>query len=326
MLMKINKSSKPDIPSEDSRTAEPTGRIGSMVGYPLVLACDEGYAMPLATTLRSVCESNEANWPLQVHVLTDGFSAEMRSRVETSLPSGAANIHWIQVDLEDFQEYRLLSHVSAMTFARLDIPALFDGKTERVLYLDADILVLGDLAQLWRADLRGAPIGAVTDLFVNTNLKSGLSEQIVGIPRVANYFNAGILLFDIRKCIASGVTQRALEYLRENPNSPYADQDALNVACDGIWTALDPRWNFQGHDGCRIDRLAGSERPSIVHFITNRKPWKPSSTSYNARLYDQFRSRTLFRRSPKERVADAVATLWHRACSWVAKVTTARTR
>ena len=120
---------------------------------PIVLACDEGYAMPLATTLRSLCENNRQHWPLQVRVLTDAFLQEMRRRVAGSLPEGATLLRWIEVDVESFQGCLLPRHVSPMTFARLDIPRLFEATASRVLYLDADILVIGDLPALWTADM-----------------------------------------------------------------------------------------------------------------------------------------------------------------------------
>src|SRR5690242_282960 len=97
----------------------------SPLGCPLVLACDEGYAMPLATTLRSAAENNRSLWPLNVTVLHDGFSNDMKEKVLRSLPNGSAQIRWVPVDLSTFKESRLLDHVSRMTFARLQIPSLF---------------------------------------------------------------------------------------------------------------------------------------------------------------------------------------------------------
>jgi lipopolysaccharide biosynthesis glycosyltransferase len=276
---------------------------------PIVLACDERYAMPLATTLRSLAESNRAHWPLDVHVLTDGFSESARDRVLRSQPLGAMQIRWIAVDLQAFEQFGLLDHVSRMTYARLQIPRVFGEDIAEVLYMDADVLVLGDLGGLWSTDLEGAPIGAVTDHHVDADLKLGRHERTQGVPRVAHYFNAGILLMNLAAWRRQGVAERALDYLRLHRESPYSDQDALNVACDGLWKPLARTWNYQDHHCIRIGRLPAAARPAIVHFITSTKPWKPSSSSVNAGLYDSFRDRTQFRRSPEEKVRDAVSTL-----------------
>ena len=51
---------------------------------PLVLACDEAYAMPLATTLRSIADHHRTHAPLEVHVLTGGYSEATRRKVVDS--------------------------------------------------------------------------------------------------------------------------------------------------------------------------------------------------------------------------------------------------
>ena len=146
-------------------------------------------------------------------------------------------------------------------------------------------------------DLRGAAVAAVRDHHVDSDLKSNLRDRTVGVPRVRDYFNAGVMLIDLPEWRRQRISEKALQYLHEHCNSPYSDQDALNVACDGMWKELDSTWNFQNHHVTRIDRQPPTRRPAIVHFITSSKPWKPSSSSINAALYDRFRRRTRFRRS-----------------------------
>jgi lipopolysaccharide biosynthesis glycosyltransferase len=272
----------------------------------LVLASDDAYAMPLATMLRSIAESNRANWPLDVHVLTDSMPDATKARVLRSVPDGAMHLRWITVDLSQFKHLGLLSHVSSMTYARLLIPHLFPDCVSRLLYLDTDMLVQGDLAELWRVDLGGMPVGAVLDHHVDADLRVQRRTQSDDLPTVRNYFNAGVLLFDLAACRRSPLFENALAYLRAHPESTYADQDALNVAFDGRWQEIDTTWNFQNHHVTRIARLPASRRPAIVHFITSSKPWKVSSTSVNAALYDAVRSRTQFARSPAERAAAAL--------------------
>jgi Glycosyl transferase family 8 len=88
----------------------------------------------------------------------------MRTMVEGSLPAGSAQIQWITVDLKQFSRYEgLTTHVSTMAYARILIPDLLPETRSRLLYLDADLLVLGDVAPLWTVDLQGAPLGAVLD-------------------------------------------------------------------------------------------------------------------------------------------------------------------
>jgi lipopolysaccharide biosynthesis glycosyltransferase len=277
----------------------------------LVLACDEAYAMPLATALRSIVEANRGNWPLDCHILTDGFSEAAKRRVSESLPDGAARIQWVAVSMEPFRGFYTAPHVSVMTFARLLIPRAFPDTVSRLLYLDTDILVLDDLMPLWETDLEGAVVGAVLD-GLDRHLTSG-TRTFAGVPRVRGYFNAGVLLIDLERWRKQGISEAALEYHTRFPSSPYMDQDGINVACDGLWKCLDSGWNFQDHFARKIEAIAKHERPSIVHFVTGLKPWKVSSGSINASFYDSFRSRTKFRRSAREKYLDVLGTSWYRS-------------
>ena len=111
---------------------------------PIVLACDEKYAMPLATALRSIVDANCRNWPLEFHVLSEGFSAATREKVLLSLPERSASVRWVSVDLSPFKAFETISYISKMTYARFLISYILPTTVSRVLYLDVDILVMGD--------------------------------------------------------------------------------------------------------------------------------------------------------------------------------------
>jgi lipopolysaccharide biosynthesis glycosyltransferase len=284
----------------------------SIVTCPLAFACDAGYAMPLATTLRSIAEANRSWWPLEVYILSDGFPENTQKRVIDSLPEGSSSIRWLPVDLTAFAGFSTLKHISAATYARLLIPSMLPDQVHRALYLDADLLILDDLAPIWQADLEGAVLGAVLDERLSTHIKMG-KTSLAGLPRVRGYFNAGVLLVDLARCRAERISERALEYLERYPHSPYSDQDALNFACDGLWKKLDPRWNrYQVDLEKPLSVLSAAERPGIVHFHGWLKPWDARSLNLNDGFYDSFRSRTLFARTPEERLRRAPFVIWSR--------------
>jgi lipopolysaccharide biosynthesis glycosyltransferase len=102
-------------------------------------------------------------------------------------------------------------------------------------------------------------------------------------------------LIDLKRWREQQIAQRAVRYLEEHPQTPFADQDALNFACDGLWTKLDPRWNFHDrHWEVNIAGIEPSQRPGIVHFATPLKPWLRRSISVNREFYNGFRRRTFF--------------------------------
>jgi lipopolysaccharide biosynthesis glycosyltransferase len=290
-------------------SAEALTRGSGQTFLTTVVAADAAYAMPLATTLRSLAENNRRAWPLDIHVLCDGIDAKTKQSVSGSLPNGSASISWHPVDFSSFTNYSPAPHISKMTYARLLLPQLLPT-TDKVLYLDSDILVLKDLGPLWNADVGNAVLAAVLDPLddhIKCN-KPGLEKA----PRVTRYFNAGVLLIDLVRWRSERISERAIEYLDNFPLSPFSDQDALNVACDGRWKELGPEWNFQQGPTQNIEPVVPGLQPSIVHFVTSHKPWKPSSLSPYAACYDAFRARTCFSRTPAQRVRETFERAGHR--------------
>jgi lipopolysaccharide biosynthesis glycosyltransferase len=277
----------------------------------LVMASDGAYAMPLAIALRSIVESNQASPPIEVLLLCGDFPENARNKVLDSLPNTTASIRWVTINLELFERLSIVTaHVSKMTYARFLLPHILPDYDGKVLYLDPDILVLDDMGSLWETDLQGAVLGAVPDN-LDPQIKHG-KPGLETIPRVRDYFNAGVLLIDLHRWREERVSERAMEYLALHPDSPYMDQDALNVVCDGLWKKLDPRWNFQQHINSRISEVAPEQKPGIIHFVTSLKPWQAQSLSLNAGLYDSYRSRTRFARTSRDNVRDMVTEAWYR--------------
>jgi lipopolysaccharide biosynthesis glycosyltransferase len=280
----------------------------------MVLACDAGYAMQLASALRSIVEANRSGWPLEIYLLSSGFSESTKEKILLSQPAGSCSIHWAEVDVAQFAGYSTLPHISSIAYARLLIPSILPEQISRALYLDTDILVLGDLAPLCQIDLQGAVVGAVLDERLDTQTKlRNTTLNGLPFPCVKEYFNDGVLLIDVARWRSERIPEKALEYLGRCPSTIYGDQDALNVACDGAWKKLDSRWNYYQIDLRRpLPDIAAAQRPGIIHFHGWSKPWDPRSLNANAGFYESFRSRTMFARTPVEKFRDIPIILWSR--------------
>jgi lipopolysaccharide biosynthesis glycosyltransferase len=289
--------------------------------HPIVMACDERYAMPLAVTLRSMAEANRSERAFEIVILTDEFSSLMKSRVEASVPEGKLTFHWVQVDLARFADCSgMLAHTSKLTYARLLLPYVLPQSVEKVLYLDSDILVLDDLQTLLRLDLQGSLLGAVVDLDSSENAERlGLKAQgsdtdlDVRAPESrGKYFNAGVLLVDLASWRDQQISEKAMQYLSEYPHAPLSDQDALNVVCAAQWKPLDSRWNAQKHEhGAHPGEWAG-RRAAIVHFCGSSKPWIASRLPASGPFYDEYRARTRFARTKTDKIRDIVQAVFTR--------------
>lgn len=268
----------------------------------IIVASDVGYVMPLTTTLRSIIDNNSNAWPVTIYILHDGISESERRKVENSLPPLSSSFHWIGIDLAAFAKFKTLPAISKMTFARFMLPCVLPTTIEKVLYLDSDILVMGSLHGLNNIELGDKPLAAVRD-HIDSCLSSP-STIAAGVPRVASYFNAGVLLINVPAWRRHRISERAIEFLIANPSTPFADQDALNVAADGLWVELKGIWNFQDHRTVNVLDLPPPQQPIVIHFVTAAKPWNPRISSRYGKLYNYYRDKTMYSRSAMDVIKD----------------------
>ncbi len=243
-------------------------------------AADESYAIPLAVMLRSATDALAPGRELVAWIVDDGVGAALKSRIVQSLPS-RASVRWLTPNRERLRGLPLWGRMPATTYEKLTIAESLPGEVTKAIWLDCDMLVLTDLAELWDRPLGDAHALAVTDPLVPMLASrfgvSGFSD--LGFDRTSPYFNAGMLVIDTLRWRASGISVAAMEYLeRFRDRVVFWDQEALNAALYDKWTAIDPRWNWSANLD-RLDRNGGAEyggvsgRPRILHFAGNLKPW-----------------------------------------------------
>jgi lipopolysaccharide biosynthesis glycosyltransferase len=165
---------------------------------------------------------------------------------------------------------------------------------ERVLFLDADVLVLDDPTCLLEVDLGGRAVGAAVDgaITLCSAPRGVRAWPERGIPAYAPYFNAGVMVVSLREWREREIGARALRYLATTGagGGGFLHQEALNAVAWDDWHELEPRWNvLASHLGRSYWRTPRPERPGIVHFAGRMKPWRgriagPYADPYRATL------------------------------------------
>lgn len=183
----------------------------------------------------------------------------------------------VGVDLSDIVETGPNPNLPRASLMRLTLPRFLEAGYERVLYIDADALVLRPLGALLAADLGGQPLGAVPDvgMFDWFEASAAAHKSAVGLQPGAPYFNAGVLLLDWPQIRREGLLEAALARFRAGAQTLYHDQDVLNFVARGRWQPLDHRWNVMTVVAERVRIQAG-----IVHFAGLMKPWLPRCAAW----------------------------------------------
>jgi UDP-D-galactose:(glucosyl)LPS alpha-1,3-D-galactosyltransferase len=238
---------------------------------PIACAVDHRYLLPLAVAMASLRQQVTRYEPV-LYLLHTGLSRESIQALRTIIET-----HAIQPSSE-----QLALSLSDARFPReASLPLLLDevlpADTPRVLFLDADILVLNDLAPLWETPLDHAVLGAVADAAIPrcSSPRGVKGWRALGIPSSAPYFNGGVLLLDLVQWRQREVRRRVQHYLATAPGPvDFLHQEALNAALAHQWLPLDERWNLQPRRAARWVHHHAGEQPGVVHFAGRSKPWR----------------------------------------------------
>lgn len=264
-------------------------------GIHIVVAADANYAMPMSVVLLSVASNCSIERHLSIHILECGFDLQLKHRVEKSIAqvrTSALMIYWHAVLPELISDLPIVQgHINPMTYARLLIPQLLPLSVTLALYLDSDLVVEGDVAELWDSFRADQALGAVRDRISVCGNKGGLSNYLqLGIRPDAPYFNAGVLMFNVHKWRQDSISHRVFTYLKECGDLVrFEDQEALNAVLHDDWVELNERWNQQItprslRNGSDV-ALPNLTPRGILHFITSEKPWMPGCEYIERRYF-----------------------------------------
>lgn len=241
----------------------------------LFFACDDNYIPFLAVTLTSIWENRDPERYYRVHILHTGLGEENRRRMTEYFDRPDFSLEFVDITATVEQTASRLhtrDYYSKSTYYRLFIPGLFP-ELRKALYLDCDIVVLGDISALYDQALGGDLVGAVPDGMVQIiePFRQYVSQRLRVRPE--NYFNAGVLLMNLEAMRQRGFTEVFMKLLRRVTFRVAQDQDYLNVICRGQVTYLDPGWNTM--PGC-----PGGEAPKLIHYNLDCKPWWRDDVAY----------------------------------------------
>lgn len=258
-------------------------KTDSVQNIPLVFAVNAAYVPFLAVALQSVNDTLAPGWRCTVFVLHLGLPTDTVAWLQQGLGLGHLSIQCIHLggacrDLE----LNSRAHYSPEIYLRLWIPELFSW-FDKLLYLDADVIVQRSLHELFLVDASNCDVAGVLD--PNNAGHKAYVEQQLGVAAAA-YINSGVLLLNTVNCRKHSFRLRCFDVLQSHPQLNCPDQDMINVACQGRIALLDPGWNYlwnygfarrrQPPDGTAWFTQVFAESRSkkyIVHFSSAIKPW-----------------------------------------------------
>ncbi len=259
------------------------------------MAADEPYSLALGVAVHTLLEGLDVGYGVDLYILAGDLDPAARQRLEVAW-GGRVRVRWLCPDI------RMIRPLLAGTghtgrpsaYYRLLVGSALPAALSKVIYLDVDVLILGDISRLWQMETNGNIVLAVQDACIQTHRADGASD------RAGPYLNSGVMVIDLAAWREGNLERRSLERARQLRRvSKYNEQASLNECLVGRWGILSPIWNRQStldlfpdwrSSPYSAEEFRQAKRdPIIVHFTTATKPWH-SINDHPARFTDAYQA------------------------------------
>ena len=245
---------------------------------PIFYAADENYLPYLTVSLHSLLENANKEYAYHVYILTTGIGAASQEKLQKyTNPDIMISCVDVSQKMEDVRNaLQLRDYYTGATYFRIFIAEMFP-QYEKALYLDGDTVILESISDLYNVDLGDNLVGAVADGAVAVVPEFRVyTKEVLGID-YKKYFNAGILLMNLKKFREENFYQKFCALLHTYKFKVAQDQDYLNVLCQNKVQWIGEEWNRMP-----IGKK-GENSPKLIHYNLTLKPWH-----YTHILYEEY--------------------------------------
>ncbi len=237
---------------------------------PIFFSTDDNYVKFLDVAVRSLIKNASRDYKYKIVVLNTGLNADNTSKIKAledeNFQIEFADISFAVEDLKN--KLPNLYHFGLAAYYRLFIQSLYP-EYDKILYLDCDIVVAGDISKLYFTDVGENLVAGVVEQFIlRTPEFSKYTKEAVGVDS-KEYINSGIMIMNL-KAFRKHRIEEKFTYLINKYNFDVIDPDQayINFLCKGKIKYLDVSWNRTPIED--ID----CEKPNIVHYALYKKPWQ----------------------------------------------------
>lgn len=247
---------------------------------PIFFSIDDSYAPYLAVALRSAVANSSPDRAYRAIVLHEELSEENQRRLSAlEAPNFSIEFYKMERGLETITDresnYLRCDYFTLTIYYRLFIPQMFP-ELDKAIYIDSDVVVMGDLAELYDIDLEDNYIAACNDRSVlDVPELAHYMEDCIGVDK-HEYINSGVLLMNLKALRDKKFDEHFLTLLNTyHFDSIAPDQDYINAICNGKIHYLDECW-----DAMPNEAHPPLENPKIIHYNLFSKPWCYDGVQY----------------------------------------------
>ncbi len=237
---------------------------------PIFFSTDDNYIPFLDVAISSLIKNASKDYSYRIIVLNTGLSPENVALVkQNECPGFAIDFVDISEDVKSIKaRLKNVYHFSIVTYYRLFIASLF-SEYDKVLYLDCDLIVKGDISELYRTEIGDNILAACPEEYVqNTPEFRIYAKHALGVDP-DNYVNAGVLVMNLHEFRKNKIEKKFVKLITKYDFDLLdPDQAYLNYLCRGKILILPNGWNKEPFD------IPCEGEKNIVHYALYKKPWQ----------------------------------------------------
>lgn len=264
---------------------------------PIILSCDNRYVKYTSVLIQSIMENSSSKNDYFIFIMNKDISVENKAIIYDQVASTPyINVEFIDVKrvMNAYGTLFVDRHLSVETYYRFLALEIFPN-LRKVLYLDCDVIVNRDVAELFWIDIGEKSIGAVRDADIislyplecdaDPEVRENINSNI-GLENCEDYFQAGVLLINLEK-IRRKYNCKDLFAVASNRKWKFQDQDVLNYLFKNDVFYLNMNWNTLYECFNRAERIKvfapsdiareykeAKNNPWIIHYAGTPKPWE----------------------------------------------------
>ena len=198
---------------------------------PIFISSNDNYAMHLCVAIASVVANTNSD--LSFYILYNDLSEASKEAITTT--AGTSSVEFVRIDKTLFEKFDTkLKHISIETCFRYMIPEIVPD-IKKAIYLDCDVIVLGDIGEYYASNISGLYAGVSEDFAKSSYIHT------LGLER---YFNSGVMLLNLELMREDAICEKLLKKsLDLNKSLKFLDQDVFNLLFKNRVKYLPLKWN-----------------------------------------------------------------------------------
>lgn len=253
----------------------------------IAFCINDNYVEQLIVVLWSIMKNLTTGRNVNVWIVSSDMSDASKNYLR-KLRLGFKNLHlnFLDIDAKELTQLpRTIDYISAETYYRYLLPNLLPN-IDKVLYMDADIVVNGDISPLYDTDLANCYIAGADDSYI-----AAINHKPqIDLDNSELYVNAGVLLMNLAKMRIDKVPEKLIRATTDMADKiKFQDQDIINIVCRGKILEFDNIFNYTTND---IDLYPQKRKHAIViHYTGKNKPWMSTCRNPMRKMWRQYAQR-----------------------------------